>query len=532
MTESLLLVGVVILISILSTKYIDKLPVPSLLIFIILGMFFGENGIFRISFNDYQAVNAICCVCLIFIMFYGGFGTNLKMAKQVVLKACLLSSFGVIITAFLVGIFAHYFFNISIQEGLLIGSVISSTDAASVFHILKSKKLALKYHTDSLLEIESGSNDPMSYMLTTIMIAIMMGKNISIPNLLLTQLLFGLLFGFLISKFGLYIMGKDIIDSKQGKTVFLFSLVILAYALTDFLNGNGYLAVYIFGIIIGNSNLSNKKYLIHFFDVITNVSQVVIFFLLGLLVTPIKLPALMIPALLLTAFLSFVARPLAVFGLLMFFKTKLKALFMISFAGLRGVASIVFAIAIFLNNIETKYNLFNLVFCIVIISIVIQGTFLPNAAKFFNMIDENEDIYKTFNDYQEDSDISFIKIHLDKNHHWCNKSLSEIALTQELLVVLVVRKNENIIPDGQTILRSGDLVVMAAKMFEDRKNLVLMEYFVENKHKYVDKKLYEIPKVENELIILIKRGKENIIPKGNTIIRQDDVLVFAKMEND
>lgn len=529
MTESLLLVGFVILISILSTKYIDKLPIPSLLIFIILGMFFGENGIFKISFNDYQAVNAICLVCLIFIMFYGGFGTNIKMAKKVVFKAGLLSSLGVVITAFLVGIFAYYFLNVSMQEGLLIGSVISSTDAASVFHILKSKKLALKYHTDSLLEIESGSNDPMSYMLTTIMIAIMAGKNISIPSLLFKQFLFGILFGFLIAKLGIYIMSKDILDSRHGKTIFLFSLVILTYSLTDFLNGNGYLAVYIFGIVTGNSSLSNKKYLIHFFDVITDVSQVVIFFLLGLLVTPINLPALMIPALFLTVFLSLVARPFAVFSLLMFFKTKLKTLFMISFAGLRGVASIVFAISIYLNNIETKYNLFNLVFCIVIISIVVQGTFLPNAARFFNMIDENEDIYKTFNDYQEDSDISFIKIHLDKKHHWCNKSLSQINLTQELLVVLIVRKNENIIPDGQTVLKEGDLVVMAAKMFEERKNLVLMEYFVENKHKYVNKKIYEIPKVENELIILIKRGQENIIPKGNTIIKQDDILVFAKM---
>ncbi len=175
----LLLIGAVILSCILFSRLLRKIPLPSLLIFIALGMLLGENGILGITFNNYGISNAICSVSLIFIMFYGGFGTNLSCARPVLLQAGVMSTLGVVFTAFLVGAFGCFVLGCSWLESLLIGSVISSTDAASVFNILRSKKLSLKYHTDSLLEVESGSNDPVSYMMTTILLTLLSGQEIS-----------------------------------------------------------------------------------------------------------------------------------------------------------------------------------------------------------------------------------------------------------------------------------------------------------------------------------------------------------------
>ena len=265
MNEALLLIGMVIIICILMNRFLEKIPVPSLLIFIALGMLFGENGLFRITFEDYAAVNLICSASLICIMFYGGFGTNLQAARPVIAKSAVLSTFGVVGTAGLVGAFSHFALRLGWQESLLIGSVISSTDAASVFNILRNKKLALKNHTDSLLEVESGSNDPVSYMLTAVMISILTGSRVSRPLLLAGQIAFGILGGILIGKLAVWLLSGNFFTSQQGRTVFLFGIMILSYALPAVVNGNGYLSAYLCGILLGNSRLSQKKYFVHFF---------------------------------------------------------------------------------------------------------------------------------------------------------------------------------------------------------------------------------------------------------------------------
>ena len=203
------------------------------------------------------------------------------------------------------------------MESLLIGSVISSTDAASVFNILRTNKLALKYHTDSLLEVESGSNDPMSYMLTTVTLSLMAGEKVSIPLVLLQQISLGVLCGILIGKGTVWLLRQSFLESQQNRTVLLFAVMLLAYALPAVLGGNGYLSVYLCGITLGNTRLSQKRYLVHFFDVLTDVSQVIIFFLLGLLVTPSELPELLLPALGIMLFLTLVARPAVVTVLLL-----------------------------------------------------------------------------------------------------------------------------------------------------------------------------------------------------------------------
>ena len=257
---------------------------------IALGMCFGENGFFRIPFDNYEISEAICSISLIFVMFYGGFGTNLKTARPVMARSFVLSTVGVVVTALLTGAGAHYFLGLGWKEGLLMGSVVASTDAASVFNVLRSKKLSLKDHTDSMLELESGSNDPISYMLTILMVSLISGDEISVPVMLTKQILFGIVCGLLIGKVALYIMDNIDFRMKQGRTVFVFAVAIAGYALASLVGGNGYLSVYLCGIFMGNGFIQDKKDMVRFFDIVTEIAQMVIFFLLGLLVTPVHLP--------------------------------------------------------------------------------------------------------------------------------------------------------------------------------------------------------------------------------------------------
>ena len=528
MNEALLLMGCVILLCTLMGRYLDRLAVPSLLIFIALGMCFGENGLLRIPFDDYDAANVICSASLIFIMFYGGFGTNLNAARPVVVQSVVLSTLGVAGTAGAVAAFAHLVLGLPWVESFLIGSVISSTDAASVFNILRSKKLALKYHTDSLLEIESGSNDPISYMLTTVAVGIMGGQDVFIPLLLVQQIAIGALGGLLLGKLAIWSLRRGMFPSEQSQTIFVFAVVILSYALPTVLGGNGYLSSYLCGIYMGSTKLPQKRNLVHFFDVVTDVAQVLIFFLLGLLVTPVELPSVLLPALAIMVFLTFLARPAVVSVLMLPFRPSPAQVGVVSWAGLRGVASIVFAIMAVLQGAETRYNLFNLVFCIVLLSISLQGSLLPRVSAKLHMIDHTADVSKTFNDYQEESDIDFIKIHLDKNHPWNGKTLKELPLPSDLLVAMIARKEETIVPNGSTVLLPGDLLVLAARAFEDRENLFLQEIVVEKGHKWVGRSLRQIPTRSDTLIVMVKRGNETIIPGGSTILQAGDTLVIAQ----
>ena len=524
----LLIIGAVILICILMNRFISKLAIPSLLIFIALGMCFGENGIFRISFENYEISEIICSACLIFVMFYGGFGTNFSTAKPVVVKSVLLSSLGVVLTAGLVGVCAHYLLNLPWLESFLIGSVVSSTDAASVFNILRSKKLALKFNTAPLLEIESGSNDPISYMLTVIFITLMTGEEISIPWMLTKQIVFGLVCGFLLGKISIWLMGRFSFLKEYEKTIFVFAIAIVSYALPSVIGGNGYLSVYLCGILLGNSKISQKRYLVHFFDVVTDVAQVIIFFLLGLLVTPANLPQVFLPALIITACMTFLVRPVVITAILAPFRSSFRQIGVVSWAGLRGVASIVFAIMAVVNGLSLQYNLFNLVFCIVLLSISFQGTLLPWVSKKLKMIDQSDDISKTFNDYQEDSDISFIKIHIEAGHSWENLPLKSITLPRDLLVVMIERDETSIIPNGDTIILRGDLLILAARVFEDRENVMIREVPVDKNYKWDGKPLRELDAPKETLVILIRRGQQNIIPDGGTIIKDGDILIVAQ----
>lgn len=531
MNNLLIISAIVIVLCVMFNKISSKIGIPMLLFFILLGMVFGTDGIFKIDFGNYNLANDICSTALIFIMFYGGFGTKWSAAKPIAVKAVLLSSLGVIITAFIVAILCHTILGIGLIESLLIGSVISSTDAASVFSILRSRKLGLKFNTASLLEVESGSNDPFLYMLTAIFIAIISGgiSKEAIITMVILQILLGILFGVLIAFLTKYILEKVNLDTEGFDTIFVVAMAIISYAIPSVLGGNGYLSVYITGIILGNVHIQNKKSLVNFFDGMTGLMQVLIFFLLGLLSYPSKLIENFSVAIAICLFLTLIARPISVALVLTPFKCSLKQQLLIAFAGLRGAASIVFAIMVYISPANTSNDIFSIVLCIVLISILIQGTFLPFISKKLDMIDENADVLKTFSDYSDEVEVNFIQLKISKEHLWIGKTLREITIPPNTLIALLIRNNEKIVPNGDTIINEGDTLVLAGRDLSDDYGITLNEVVINKKSKWVNSELKDV-NLENGLIIMIKREDNILIPNGQTKIKENDILVLNYMK--
>lgn len=482
MNYILLLVGSVIILSVLTYRYTSRLAVPSLFFFIVLGMLFGVNGLFHISFDNYRIAEAICSISLIFIIFYGGFETNIKEARPAVVKSIILSTFGVAMTAATVGIFIHCILKVSWLESFLIGSVLSSTDAASVFHILRSRRLDLKDNTASVLELESGSNDPMAYMLTILFASLLSGQVFSVPYMFLCQLGIGLIFGFLLGKVTVWILHNIPFVIDEGRTIFTVAVMLLSFALPQ---------------------------------------------LLGLLVTPSELPKVFFPAILIMLFLTFIARPIASIASLLPFGSGWRQLVVISWGGLRGAASIVFAIMATLSGARLEYDLYNLVFCVVLMSIVIQGTLLPWISNQMNMIDHNSDVRKTFNDYEAESNINFIKIKINHKDIFCNHLIKELHFPEDMLVVIVIRENEKIVPNGETLLKDGDVLVLAGPDFAEGDNFTLQERVLGKGNKWVGKPIQDIKLPQETLIVTVTHGDKTIIPAGDTVLLEHDEIVLA-----
>lgn len=529
MTNYLLIASIVIILSIFTSKLSQKIGIPGLLLFIGLGLLFGSDGLVQINFDNYKFAGETCSVALIFIMFYGGFGTRWKTAKPVAKKALLLSSFGVLITAFLVGLFCFFIIRISLLESFLIGAVISSTDAASVFSILKSKKLALKDQSSSMLELESGSNDPTAYMLTLIILELMNGS--TSPGryafMIAAQFIVGIVCAITLAYISIYLYKKFQLKSDGLEIVFFVAMVFLSFSLPEQFGGNGYLSTYIFGILIGNQQLKNKHVLINFFDGLTGLVQIYIFFILGLLAFPSQMPQIIGVALAITVFLTLIVRPVSVFAILKPFGCSLNQIALVSFAGIRGASAIVFAIMATLNPAYLKNDIFHIVFCIVLFSIAIQGTLLSYIARKLDMIDTEGDISKTFSDYQEEGDVQLIRLPITKNHPWNSLQIKDLDLPPQMLVVTIIKKKSALIPNGSTRIEIGDIMVIAAPGSNDEVNVEVIEQKITKQHSWNQKKIQSIKTDKNTLIAIIKREEKTIVPNGNTKIQENDILVIV-----
>ena len=462
MVELMIISGLVLLICITSSKMLYKFGVPMLLIFIVLGMLFGSDGIVGIYFDNYDLTSQLCSIALVFIMFYGGFGTNWKMAKPVAKQSILMSTFGVIITSLLTGVFCYFILNTSLLEGLLIGSIVGSTDAASVFTILRSQKLNLKSEIASLLEVESGSNDPIAYMMTLSIVMIMSsGLSWSIVPMILKQVIFGILLGVVLAKATVFIIRRANFELEGFYSIFIIAIAILAYALSEFIGGNGYLSVYISGIILGNSKIPHKKSLVAFFDGISWIMQIMLFFMLGLLSFPSKLPEVIGGSILISIFMIFIARPIATHVILRRFKTPIKEQILISWVGLRGAASIVFAIFAITSGVPIENDIFHIIFFIALISVSVQGTLLPKVAQKLDLVDNETTVLKTFNDYQEEKSTMLLEYNVSKSSKWMNKTIMDAEIPEDILIVMIKRNGQVIVPKESTEILENDTLVLS-----------------------------------------------------------------------
>lgn len=530
--KTLLLLAIIAIICISAGNLSSRWGVPTLLVFMVLGMVFGSDGIFKIPFDNYVLVEQICSVALAFIMFYGGFGTNWRQAKPVAGKAVALSTLGVVLTAAITAFFCHVFLHFGILESFLIGATISSTDAASVFSILRAKKLNLKYNTASLLEMESGSNDPASYLLTLTALSLMSGN--AGGQLLITMLLqviVGMLVGFIAAGISIWMLRKKRLTIDGYNTLFVFAIIICAYAVASLLGGNGYLAVYLFGILLGNSDITYKVPLVHFFDGLTGQAQMIIFFLLGLLSYPSQIPEIIIPSVAIALCLTFIARPITVFAILRPMGCSVRQMLLVSFAGLRGAASIVFAIMAIVNGAAIRWDLFHIVFCVCLLSVSFQGTLLPWIAQKLNMVDDSGNVMKTFNDYQVDQQLHLIKSYVPEGHPWIGKTIGQLGIPMDALVVMIIRQSQNLVPRGDTVIMADDLLVFGGEPYLDPETPVLEEIRLDAQHPWVGQQIKALPLLGSELVILIRHADESaVIPHGNTVLRNGDTLVVRSIK--
>lgn len=316
---SYLIIGFIFILALFAIRFSNKYGVPSLLLFIILGMGFGALGI---EFDNFLFADQFATVALMVIMFYGGFGTNWNMAKPVAKESLILSSLGVVVTAIVTGLFCYFVLDFELLEGMLIGSVIGSTDYASVSNILRSKNLNLKYNSASLLELESGSNDPTAYTMTMVFLSVIIGTDLSIPILIISQIALGIVTGAIFA----LIIGKLLTHLKIGAdglyAVFMAAAMLITFGAADVLGGNGFLALYILGIYLGNMEFKGKRDIVFFYDGFTEIMQIGLFFILGLLSNFTSFIQNFPIALAIMLFLTIIARPLAVYGLMFPFKLK------------------------------------------------------------------------------------------------------------------------------------------------------------------------------------------------------------------
>ena len=526
----LLIFSAIVVTCVFFNKFSGKVGIPVLLFFLTLGLLCGSQYD-EFAIQRGWIVGDISTIALVFIMFYGGFGTRWKSAKPIAVEAGLLATVGVALTAAFVGLFCHFVLRWAWLESFLMGAVISSTDAATVFSILRSRKLGLKNNSAPLLEVESGSNDPMSYMLTAVMLSLFSGGITAggIVWKIFSQIVFGAAGGLVISTGAVFLL-KRISFRNNGFDLLLFiALALISYALPDLVGGNGYLSAYIVGIVLGNTEFPQRKPMVSLFDAITSLMQIVIFFLLGMLAIPAGLLHSLPVALLIFVFLTLVARPLAVCGVLVpFRKYPLRQLGLVSFVGLRGAASIVFAITILTSGAALQNDIFSIVFCIVLVSIALQGSLIPAVAKATGMTDTGQDVMTTFSDFSESAEMSFGAVRVKESGSWDGRQIKDLYLPQDCLIALVVRGDERIVPKGDTMLQAGDEIVLCMPSYQSEQTDGLVQHPLSKNSKWDGRMVCEYPNSDRNLLVMIQRGEEKIIPKGDTVLKSGDVLVILR----
>lgn len=469
--ENILFLGsVLIFFSILMTKVSHKFGIPTLLIFLFLGMIFGSDGL-GLHFYSVEQAQFIGIIALSIILFTGGMDTKIKQIRLIMAQGLLLSTFGVVLTTLFTGLFVYFLFQLdfipitlTLPTALLLAATMSSTDSASVFNLLRSQNMELKDNLRPMLELESGSNDPIAYMLTIVLIQYIVspdtvsgyGVALQFTVQFLVGIGFGILCGFFMVKLMNYINLKNIMLYP----LLLLVMVFITSTVTVYFNGNGYLAVYLAGIIFGNTKCRFRREITTFMDGFTWLFQIVMFLVLGLLVNPHEMWQVAVLGLVIGLFMMFVSRPASVFlCLLPFRKMSRKAKLFISWVGLRGAVPIIFATYPMVAGVDYSNQLFNIVFFITLVSLVVQGMTISRTAIAFDLKDENASQEKVF-DVELSDDINSVLREEYVHSDTAGKTLAELRMEKGTLVMLIKREMKYIIPHGSTILLEGDKLLI------------------------------------------------------------------------
>ena len=457
--------SILVLISVATSKTSSRFGVPSLILFLIIGVLAGSEGLGGIHFDNPQVAQFIGITALVFILYSGGLDTNWQAVKPIVWQAVALSTLGVFLTALAVGVFVHLAFGFTLYEGLLLGAIVSATDAAAVFSILRSRGMRLKGLLTPVLELESGSNDPMAYFLTVSLISIVAKGELDGWQLafdFLHSFLLGAIVGYLMGRASHWVINNIKLDAEGLYPVLLLGLAFFTYSATHAIGGNGFLAVYLSAIILSNQSFIHKRTLIRFYEGQAWLVQIILFLTLGLLLFPSRLLPVASMGLLISAFLIVVARPISVFASLAAFRINNRSKWFISWVGLRGGVPIVFATYPLLAGLAKAEMIFNLVFFISVSSVLLQGTTLPFAAKLLHVLQPGTSKKKDGTNAKEHVRSELKEIVISPDSQAVGKSIVYLRIPLSVHIIYIKREGQYIQPVGSTrILANDKLYVLA-----------------------------------------------------------------------
>jgi cell volume regulation protein A len=462
-TLALLGCSALLVFSVVASKTSFKIGVPTLIIFLAIGMLVGTDGL-GIEIDDFHLAHVLGTIALNFILFSGGLDTKISSVKPVAGKGLSLATLGVFFTALLVGLFTYWITDFTFLESLLLGSIVSSTDAAAVFSIFRTQKAGLKRRLKDVIELESASNDPMAYFLTITIISIMQQGNTNywllFPNFVM-QMFLGAVMGVVLGYLFVKLINKIGLDISGLYPVLCIGINLFVYSFTTYLGGNGFLAIYLCALVLGNSVLAHKKTLVMFYDGFAWLMQVVMFLALGLLVNPSEMIPYIGIGLAVSFFLMLVARPVASIIALIPFKMPFKDQVFVSWCGLRGAVPIVFATFALLADLPVANEIFVIVFFVVLTSMLIQGTTFVKFGRKLGLTKKEEEGNKF--SFNEDGDFaSELKEVVFENPDSDGKMIMDLKLPDGALVVYVKRGKQYITPTGSTVVQIGDkLLIMA-----------------------------------------------------------------------
>lgn len=472
--------GLLLLVSIFSSKLSSRFGVPALLIFLGLGIIVGSDVSGWIYFDDYELAQWLGIIALTYILFSGGLDTDWKKIKPVILPGISLSTIGVLISAVIVGIVAKLVLGLSLLEGVLLGAIVSSTDAAAVFSVLRSKAMGFKYRLRELIEFESGTNDPMAIFLTIGIIQLLVQPDSGwffMLILFVKQMGIGLLAGWVFGKLITWLINHIHLEYDGLYPVLTLAVVPVIYATTDILGGSGFLAVYLAGLVLGNSNFIHQRSLISFFDGLSWLMQIVMFLTLGILVFPKQILAISLSGLLIAFVLIFVARPVSVLIALLFSKLKFRAKLVVSWVGLRGAVPIIMATFPLVAGVENSELIFSIVFFVVVTSVLIQGPTIPFLVKKLKIDSPIRAKTKFPIEFEPsiDTKSALKEIEINQNDSAVGKKVIDLHFPEEALIVIINREGRFLVPRGTTIIQPQDKLLVLAKkemVQQIRKSLV------------------------------------------------------------